>query len=242
MKEVTYAMISRPGSRSCNEDYAKGAKIGSTWVFALADGLGGEGCGDRASHIAIESILREKQELTSRDFIPWAFETAQEEVLAAQKPAPEMAGMCTTLTLLRIQKGQAEWGHIGDSRLYRFHGWSLKGCTRDHSVPQMLADMGEIRPSEIRHHPDRSRLLKVIGKPWDKPEFEASDPVPVQRKDSFLLCSDGFWEFITEGEMKRCLFFADSAENWLDRMLGIVMRNGRGYDMDNLSAVCVWIR
>ena len=242
MRTVTYAMATLPGSRPYNEDYIKVTEDEGTWVFALADGLGGQGCGDLASSSAVESILSDRNELHSADFLPWAFETAQETVLQAQTQKQEAANMCTTLVLLRLQEGIAEWGYIGDSRLYRFHRWFLKERTKDHSVPQMLVEMGEITPEEIRHHPDRSRLLKVIGKPWEKPEFVIAQALPVQKRDSFLLCSDGFWEFITEGEMSRCLFFSGSAQEWLDRMMTIVLKRGQGCDMDNISAICVQIR
>lgn len=239
---ITYAIKSMPGKRDHNEDYVKFFEDGSTKVFALADGLGGHGYGEVASETAVESISSAEERFDGDDFLSKAFENAQEAVLQMQEKKRAVSGMATTLVVLRLTERYAQWAHIGDSRLYWFHGWFLKDQTLDHSVPQMLVRLGEIRPEQIRHHADRNRLLRVIGVPWDQQGYEVSDRIPLRRGDSFLLCSDGFWEYITEREMCRCLMWSGSAQGWLDRMVNLVEKNGAGADMDNYSAICVKVR
>ena len=73
-------------------------------------------------------------------------------------------------------------------------------------------------------------------------KYEVSAEVPLARKDAFLLCSDGFWEYITEREMRGCLIRSGSAADWLNRMTKIVKRNGAGKSMDNFSAICIKIK
>ena len=86
--------------------------------------------------------------------------------------------------------------------------------TLDHSVPQMLAAIGEIKENEIRHHPDRNRLLRVLGTEMEEPRHQKSEWMEKQTHQAFLLCSDGFWELINEKKMEWCLKWAKSPEQW----------------------------
>ena len=114
--------------------------------------------------------------------------------------------------------------------------------TLDHSVPQMMVSRGDLREKDIRKHEDRNRLLRVMGAEWDSPKYQMTGPVRVTRHTSFLLCSDGFWELIDEKMMCRTLKKAGSAREWLGVMEKIVLENGRGTNMDNYSAIAVFIR
>ena len=112
--------------------------------------------------------------------------------------------------------------------------------TADHSVPQALVRAKELTPAEIRHHPDRNRLLRVVGddKPL-RPELPAA-PVALQAGDAFLLCSDGFWEGVTEGEMEVALAKARDAADWLARMtLGLRRKDQPG--QDNYTALAILV-
>lgn len=238
---ITYAAISLPGAREYNEDYIKVYEDGDTWIFALADGLGGCGSGSLASRTAVESVFDEQQDYDSESFFESAFSAAQQAVCREQETDPQAGMMSTTMVVLRLQQrqGHAQWAHIGDSRLYRFHGWFLREQTLDHSVPQMLVNMGQISQKQIRRHADRNRLLTAIGRPWDQIKYEVSEERSLAGRDAFLLCTDGFWENITEREMCRCLIRSRSSQEWLDRMTEIVQRHGDEKTMDNYSAICI---
>ena len=111
--------------------------------------------------------------------------------------------------------------------------------TLDHSVPQMLVLTKEIKEKEIRNHPDRNRLLRVLGVSGDTPRFELSEIQKRKKQQAFLLCTDGFWELILEKEMWQCLKNAKTAQKWLEQMEEIICRRGEGQDMDNFSAIGV---
>ena len=104
----------------------------------------------------------------------------------------------------------------------------------------MLALAGEIKEKEIRHHPDRNRLLKVLGTE-SMGKYEESEEIVRGGRQAFLLCSDGFWELIDEKKMESTLRSSSTPQEWLDAMERIVIRNGRGIQMDNYSAITVWI-
>ena len=149
--------------------------------------------------------------------------------------------MKTTAVVLQIRENDIQWAHVGDSRLYVFHKNKYKDRTRDHSVPQMLVNAGEIKEKDIRNHPDRNRLLRVMGIEWDKPKYVLSDSIEKKDGLAFLLCSDGFWELIEEKQMEKCLKKSKSAKQWLESMKEIVLKQGIGTDMDNFTAITVLV-
>ena len=104
----------------------------------------------------------------------------------------------------------------------------------------MLVLAHEIREKDIREHPDRNKLLRVLGISGDTPGFELSELQELRKIQAFLLCSDGFWEYILEKEMCALLKKSSSVEEWLQLMQETVEGRGRGKEMDNYSAVAIW--
>ena len=239
---ITYKIISRTGSRPVNEDSTGMHQVEEKYGFFLADGLGGHGKGDVASQTAIEqAILQFEQGSCSEETLKNIFEAGQAGVLEQQRIAGNSQGMKTTMTALLIDAQTIRWGHIGDSRIYYFQNNKLIGRTMDHSVPQMLVAAGEIKEKEIRHHPDRNRLLRVMGVDEETLRYQLAEPIARKGRQAFLLCSDGFWELIDEKEMTTLLKKSKTVEQWLDEMEVLVRRHGYGTNMDNYSAVAVWV-
>ena len=238
---ITYKSISRMGSRSVNEDCVGMHRKGQEYGFFLADGLGGHGKGEVASKTAVEqAILRFEEGGFGEETLKKIFRSGQDAIMEKQRELGCPRAMKTTMTALLIGNSRIRFGHVGDSRIYYFRNGKLMGRTMDHSVPQMLAAAGEIREEEIRHHPDRNRLLRVMGVEWDRPAFQLAEEIERNGKQAFLLCSDGFWELVTEKEMTALLKRSRTVEQWLDAMEALVIKNGEGSNMDNYSAVAVW--
>lgn len=241
---AAFSMMCEIGSRSNNEDNVGMLQTEEEYCFVLADGLGGHGKGEVASSLAVETAVTvfAGQGGISEACMSEMFAQAQEAILRRQKEDRTAADMKTTLVILTTDGKTARWGHVGDSRLYHFYKNKVAERTADHSVPQLLVMTGEIKEKQIRRHPDRNRLLRVMGASDEMPRFEVSEPVLLRaREDAFLLCSDGFWELIEEKKMEACLKKAGSPEEWLSMMKDIVLKNGAGTDMDNFSAIAVWI-
>ena len=241
---ITYAMRTNQGERRYNEDAVRMAQHGDEWLFLLADGLGGIGHGEIASETAVQSAVdRFGWDPNREDVLKNCIETAQEAVCVRQKMDEELKGMATTFVGLHLINGFAKWAHIGDSRLYYFKKGELMARTLDHSVPQMLVNVGSILPSDIRHHPDRSRLIRIIGNQWDGSDnYTSAYPVSVAEGDSFLLCSDGMWEWVEDREMETLLQDSKQVLEWLSALERLASERGRGNNMDNYSAVCVYVR
>lgn len=239
---VSYHLFSNPGGRENNEDYVGMYQNGQSWCFVLADGLGGHGKGEVASKLAVEAAIKEfALRGPGEETLKASFDQAQRAILEGQREDYRARDMKTTLVILHVSENQLWWGHIGDSRLYYFQKGKLRERTLDHSVPQMLVAAGQLKEKQIRNHPDRNRLLRVLGVDWDSPKYQIAESRKREERQAFLLCSDGFWELIDEKKMQHCLKKASSPKEWTELMESIARKNGQGKNMDNYSAVTVWI-
>lgn len=240
---ITYHLLSDKGNRKINEDRVGSYAKNGEYCFVLADGLGGHDKGEVASKIAIDSCINLfKEDGFNEFYMRNAFEESQENILNRQIKDKRPDDYKTTLVVLCIKDGMINWGHIGDSRLYLFKNKKLVSHTLDHSVPQMLVNIGEIEDRDIRNHPDRSHLLSVMGIEWERPKYEIAEPIECEKGMAFLMATDGFWELINEEEMVKCLKKATDVHEWVNAMEKIVIKNGENKDMDNYSAIGVWIK
>ena len=242
MRIVT-AGLSKAGGRKSNQDSygAEPGDNGGCWV--VADGLGGHAGGETASRMAVETVLQRCRQATAvtAGLIGECFRDAQAAIVQKAAENYELAGMRTTMVLLVADAQNAIWGHVGDSRLYWFRQGKIIQQTRDHSVPQMLADAGKIRTEDIRGHEDQNRLTRAIGQVGELRPTISAAPLPVQAGDAALLCSDGVWTYVWETEMEADLAAAASPADWLARLEQRILARAEG-PYDNYTAVAVWFQ
>lgn len=61
---------------------------------------------------------------------------------------------------------------------------------------------------------------------------------------AWLLCTDGFWEYVLESEMEQALHDAGSPQEWLEYMQDFLRRRleeRKQTDHDNNTAAAVWM-
>ena len=242
MRFDTHA-CSSPGSRSINEDALSYCSGGGAGVWVVADGLGGHSLGELASKTVVDYVAEQacggppEDEQACLALLEDANRTLMEK-----RRLGGHTGMLTTLVAAFAAGGLLRPANVGDSRLYYFRGNALHFQTKDHSMSQLAVDMGEITPDGIRFHDDRSALTKVLGNSETLGLKSLPPPIPLQAGDAFLLCTDGFWEYVLEGEMLSALGEAQSARQWLDAMLthhaARVEETSGGKSNDNYTAVC----
>ena len=235
MQLSAYAYTNR-GGRDHNEDSLRASA--EQGIFVLADGLGGHRCGEVASQAAVDSIftgMAQAEALEEAGLLD-LFRSANEELLRRQAQ-PGQEEMRTTAVALKLAGSTAVWAHIGDSRLYRFSNGELAGVTADHSVTYRKFLGGEISYMDVYHDDDRSSLLRAMGNPVCTPEGGEG---PARPGDAFLLCSDGFWEFVYNEEMLVDCLKSRTPEEWARRMLlRHIRRTPPGNDNFSLIAVFV---
>lgn len=239
---INYSSVSDKGGRGINEDAFSVAVGSDKYCFTLCDGLGGHGNGDVASSEVTKlfSDIFENKDMTADEFFLEAYSQANKRVLELQEENGSSNGMKTTVVSLVISDKECRWSHLGDSRLYCFAKNSVKARTYDHSVPQMLVLSKEIKEKDIRFHPDRNKILRAIGADEETPKYQLSEPLKLEDCSAFLLCSDGFWELISERKMCSLLRKSKNAEDWLQKMEQAVIKKGRSINMDNYTAIAVF--
>lgn len=239
---ITYYAISDTGGRLQNEDSILCTEKNGVYCFAVADGLGGHKNSRYASEFVTESL---KEMVCKSDvkpgFLSYAINECQKRLLEFKKEK-DVGNPLTTIVALIITEDFMQWAHVGDSRLYLFRKNILFKRTYDHSIPQMLANAGEISEQDIRHHPDRNKILRALGERWHTDCIEISDIVKPENGDSFLLCSDGFWDYITEAKILNKLQNAEDPYMWIRGMEEEVRVEGMEQRMDNYSAIGIFNR
>lgn len=217
------------GSREEQQDRVEvfGSKGRDCCLLVVADGLGGHEGGAMAAQAVVDAArgLWQSAILPLADpdgFLRELCRAAHGRINDRHaEPGSEARSTCV---LFYAGPGRAHWLSVGDSRLYRFRDGTLIERTRDHSVVQMLVDMGKITEAEMADHPDQNRLLQSLGGDDDP------DPVvgvaDVDAQDSFLLCSDGFWETVEPQEMADGLRAPSLASATRDLVTRAVRRGG----------------
>jgi len=234
------AALSRAGGRDGNEDYCDFLELKDGACWAVADGLGGHQGGETASRLAVQAVLnsfRADQTLSPKALVRHI--RAAENALLARRESQELSEMRTTLVVLLSDRKSVLWAHMGDSRLYCLEGGRVIFQTKDHSIPQKLASAGDISPDDIRNHPDRNRLLQSLGSGADAVPEIIEEAQKLRRGDTFLICSDGFWEYVTESEMEVDLAKVKTPKEWLAKMESrLTDRAPEGND--NYTAIAVF--
>lgn len=224
------------GGRQYNEDTCLGCTGEKGLCLVVADGLGGHGGGEQASEAAAKAICQNWDGRADKDMLTDLFYSANQEVLAIQTPS---CAMKTTAVALMLENDKAAWAHVGDSRLYHFCDGKIAFQTKDHSVAQIGVMLGDITPDQIRFHPDRSRVLRALGQDGTL-KVDVAERKLEKGKHAFLLCSDGFWEYVLEHEMEQDLDAASDPADWIERMRKRL--NERiPPDNDNNTAAAVWL-
>ena len=210
------------------------APDGSQVMLVLADGMGGHAGGELAAQAAID-VVRETwrrhldETIESERFLGAIIADAHERI----NEVGEIHGLTprSTIVLLHLAGDKAHWAHVGDSRLYHFRGGAANFRTHDHSVVQMLVDMGKVQEDEMGDHPDQNRLTQSLGgDPEPQADFGESE---LAAGDRFVLCSDGLWENASEDEMAQTAHAGLLPQATRD-LAGLAAERG-GKDGDNVA-------
>ena len=121
-------------------------------LLIVADGMGGEPEGERASTIAVDQLatfvlnslswcfrLEENSEHDFEEHLKEALKSCQESIHRASDDHPEMKSMGTTMTMVYIVWPRAFVVHVGDSRCYLLKDNQLRQITSDHTMAAILA-------------------------------------------------------------------------------------------------------
>lgn len=214
MLAVEFAQRSDPGRvRENNEDYL-GAVVPSGerqarshgWLFVLADGVGGQQCGEVAARVAVESMLagfrvaRAGEPLAT--LLARLVETANDKVLeAGMHASPGGVSMATTIVACALRFDRAVIAHAGDSRCYLVRKGHARALTRDHTVANEQLRLGILSVREAARADARRVLTRSLGTGMSV-HVEISEH-RVYTDDVLLLCSDGLHGAVDDSDLAR---------------------------------------
>ena len=212
MLDLEFSELSDTGRvRTRNEDYLGHVTPGSPtqarshgWLFALADGVGGQRQGEVASRAAVQEVLagfrRAKEMALHKDLLTQLVQAANARVCEAEAiSGPSGAGMASTIVVCGVRFDRATVAHVGDSRCYLLRGNEARPITRDHTVAAEQAHVGLLSAEEAAESSTRHVLTRSLGANLFV-NIEI-DEVQLLPGDVLLQCSDGLHGAVTASEM-----------------------------------------
>lgn len=209
-------------------------------VFVVADGMGGHAAGEVASRLAVTALVDtvrasapahascspdEMREILKKGFLAAARSIADDCSLHL-----EHTGMATTLVAALVNDTlDCVVANAGDSRAY-LGGTGFTQITKDHSFVQGLFDRGLITKEEVRLHPDRNIVTRIVSAiPVDPDLFELH-----LGKNTLLLCTDGLTDALPDEEIFGALQDTD-----LNRVCRTLIDRSHAVNRDNTTVVVV---
>jgi serine/threonine protein phosphatase PrpC len=217
-------------------------------LFLVADGMGGQLAGERASALAVAAI----EEFMLNSF-RWFFGSGspdEQRVLAQFESAirhadarileetaahPELSGMGTTVTMAFHLGAQLCVIHVGDSRAYLYRDHELHQLTEDHTLVADMVRSGALRRDQVAEHQLRHTITNVVGGPELGVKVEAR-ALEVRDGDRLLLCSDGLTEMVTNDAIAATLDAEPAPEAAAKKLLA---QANDGEASDNITLIVV---
>lgn len=172
-------------------------------LAVVADGMGGHTGGALAAQQVIHTCCNNVEQFSARsESSPGliAASLAEAHMLIKASRLMNEKDPHSTAVILVLQPGKACWAHCGDSRLYRFRGAQPLFRSTDHSYVEQLVADGKITRQQALVHPNRNVLMTSLGG-QETPKIDFGQAQDLRAGDSFLLCSDGLWEYFGEAEL-----------------------------------------
>lgn len=220
--------------RSINEDSI--LSLPETQLWAVADGMGGYEAGNVASDMIVKALESVTKQATLNDMVV----CVEDSLLDVNRRILEYADIMldgrtlgSTVVTLLIQEHMGICLWAGDSRLYRYRNNQLEQISRDHSQVEELLKQGFITPEEAETHPDSNVITRAIGA---NAELSIDiDTFNVQLGDTFLLCSDGLYNMVSNDEIT-AVIASSSINEAVESLIQKALDAGAN---DNVSVILV---
>ncbi len=176
---------------------AHGAGVG----LVLADGMGGMPGGGEAAAAATRAALDILASgAAAEDTLAATMEAANRAVADLKAEVGGQPG--TTLTVAAVAGAGVVIGHAGDSRAYLVRGGGMRVLTSDHSWVGDQIRAGALAAGSERRHPRRNTITMAVMGGELEPELLSAELSP---GDLLVLCSDGFWEPLSDEQIAALL-------------------------------------
>ena len=133
-----------------------------------------------------------------------------------------------------LQDDTAWLAHVGDSRIYHLRAGKVVSRTRDHSHVELLLQEGLINANQAINHPMRNFVESCLGGDPLLPEMHIGRSVRVKPGDILLVCTDGFWSYLTDEDIAASLYSNATLKTALQAISEFAVQRGGGAS-DNTS-------
>ncbi len=214
--------------------------------FIVADGMGGQAAGERASEMAVRLVSQKLNELIdfSRSLpeqvtsgIDQAVRHANAEIITTGQLNPDLNRMGTTIALLVVVGHTAYIAGVGDSRVYSMRGQTFEQLTKDHSMSQAFLDSGTISKEEAATHPYRNVLYRYLGTEEGGTEMVVQKR-PLDSGDRFILCSDGVTDGVDDDTLATLLHENDDPQQAAQAIVHAAQSGG---SKDNITCIVLHV-
>jgi protein phosphatase len=235
--------------RDHNEDYL-GSSIplneneGRTqgWLFVVADGVGGEACGEVASRTAVETVVQGFRAAPRGEahtvLMPRIVQKANTRVYEAGRAAsPGGSRMATTIVACAFRYDRVVVSHVGDSRCYLIRHGLPSQLTRDHTVVAEQVRLGILSAKEAEEAQTRHLLSRSLGNDLFV-NVEIGDH-QVHEDDVLVLCSDGLHGPVKASEIAEIVTWNPKLEAAARKLVALANDRDGG---DNVSVQLIRVR
>ncbi len=248
MKILT-SSICKQGGREYNQDYLDQAVTDDGACLVVCDGLGSYYGSEVASRICSTKIIEVYNQIKQLDparavrpeFCQSYVQSAHNRVVDEKEHNPKIRSSCTTVACVVTNFNTTVMSHIGDTRIYFFKNNKLHFQTKDHSLSQIAVEMGQIPLRDIRSHKDQNKLTRVLGSDYYIPPDCDIYNSPLVAGDAFILCTDGFWEYVYEEEMEQDLASSETPDDAIAKMEARLLARVTKFN-DNYSAIVAMVK
>lgn len=202
--------------RKINEDYYENDN--SLGLYVVADGMGGHLAGDVASKFAVSIIKKYFTQLTTQNtplddlfglpesslslvgnYILSSVKLANRILYDMSREYPRYKGMGTTVAVLALMNSAVIAANVGDSNIYLIRGDSIELLSKSHTMMAEQLELGLISSEEAKTSPLRHIITRSLGTS-DDVEVDVFE-IETMANDSFLLCTDGLTDLVTEKDI-----------------------------------------
>ncbi|MEO8563835.1 MAG: protein phosphatase 2C domain-containing protein [bacterium] len=212
------------------------------YLFAVADGVGGQAGGALASGITLQTIVEYLsqtvgsyhavpmgQEHSFLDPLRAAVQRAHDKVLATFGQA--QGGPATTLTIVLVVWPHAFVVHVGDSRAYHLRGGKLEKLTRDQTMGAFLVSEMAMSEQQVERGGYNNVLASAVGARDMTP---AVSDIELHQGDVLILCTDGLTKHVSEAQIAEVLGRTPDAEAGCRELVELALEGG---GKDNVTVV-----
>jgi len=212
------------------------------YLYAVADGVGGQDGGRLASGITITTIveymfetvgsyhaIEPGQEHAFKDPLRSAVQRAHDKLLATF--GLPQGGPATTLTIALVVWPEAFVVHVGDSRAYHLRADKLRRLTRDQTMGAYLVDEYSMTEQQVEQQGYNNVLSSAVGAQEMRP---AVSELTLEPGDSIVLCTDGLTKHVPEERIAGVISKAENAETGCRKLVDLALEGG---GRDNVTVV-----